>query len=73
MSGHAGASPVDVILTFDADAPTYVPQGRTLGLDADTKHNLLQDSEDMAYDYDRLYLDSLLVLLENLDRTGNQN
>lgn len=60
-------------MTYEADTLTFVPQGRTLGLDANTKNNLLQDSEGRAYDYDRLYLDTLLALLDMLDRTGNQN
>ena len=33
---------VHVVLTYEADAPSFVPQARTLGLDANTKNNLLQ-------------------------------
>jgi putative transposase len=69
----AAGRKVHIILTYEAAAPTFMPQGRTLGLDANTKHNLLQDSEGRAYDYDRLYLDTLLALLEKLDRVGTVN
>lgn len=64
---------VHVILTHEADVPTFVSQARTLGLDANVKNDLLQDSGDRTYDHDRLRLETLLALLDRLDRTGAAN
>ena len=69
----ASGRKVHIILTYEANVPTFRERNRSLGIDANTKHNLMQDSEGRAYDYDRLYLDSLLALLQKLDKTGPRN
>ena len=60
---------VHVVCTREAGEPAFKPKGKLLGLDANTKHNLLATSDSRAFDYNRLWLDILLAQLLKLDAT----
>jgi putative transposase len=60
-----------IICTREAPPLLFKEPGRLLGVDANTKHNLLATSDHRAYDYNRLWLDLLLVQLLKLDAKGS--
>lgn len=63
----AGRRKLHACLLFEAPEAEFKPESHIIGADANTKHNLLADSEGGVFDYDRLWLDSVLAVLTKWD------
>lgn len=64
----AGRRKILVCVTFEAEAPVFKPQSVTVGADVNTKNNLVADSLDNTWDYNRTWLAAVVTLLEKLDK-----
>jgi hypothetical protein len=64
---------IHAIFTYEADKPTFRAPGEVRGVDVNTKHNLMQDSDGRAYLYDRTYLKQLIERAKELEKIGYRN
>lgn len=53
--------------------PTEVSVGTSVGIDVNTKNNLIALSNGRVYDYDRSAVSGLILLVDKLTRNGTQN
>ena len=64
---------IHAIFTYEADKPTFRAPGEVRGVDVNTKHNLMHDSDGRAYLYDRTYLKQLIERAKELEKIGYRN
>jgi putative transposase len=62
---------IHAIFTYEAETPVFkAPGGKVLALDANSKNNLMQDSDGRAYLYDRTYLKQLIEQAKDIEKIG---
>lgn len=59
---------IHACLTFESSKPEFKATKHVVGVDANTKHNLLADSDGRVFDYNRLWLDRMLALFAKMDQ-----
>ena len=56
--------------TYDAPEPEFAPFNAAIGLDVNSKHNLLARDDGQFFSLPELHFDGLLALLDKIDKNG---